>query len=75
MSLDERLAAVVTTVQQIVEESGDPSGFDAEEWVREWVNQPLRTLGGARPIEMLQTDDGLAEVVRLLRQAQAGVYG
>lgn len=76
MSMDRveaRLAAVVATVQRLVEESGDPTGFDAEAWTREWVQEPLRTLG-ARPIDLLDTDEGLAEVLRLLRQIQAGVY-
>lgn len=72
--VDERMAVVVATVQRIVEESGDPDGFDARQWVREWVHEPLRTLGGTRPIDLLQTDEGLDEVLRLLRQAQAGTY-
>lgn len=72
--LDERLATVVATVQRIVEESGDPSGFDATKWVHAWVQEPLGPLGGARPLDLLQTDEGLAKVVRLLRQIQAGVY-
>jgi uncharacterized protein (DUF2384 family) len=71
--VEERLAAVVATVQRIVEESGDPNGFDADAWTREWVHEPLRTLG-ARPIDLLQKDEGMDEVLRLLRQMQAGTY-
>lgn len=72
--VDQRLAAVVATAQRIVEESGDPRGFDAERWVRKWVREPLATLGGERPIDLLQTDKGLVAVLQLLRQMQAGVY-
>ena len=65
---------LVGLVQQIVEESGDPEGFDATAWVGQWLEQPLPALGGAKPSEYMDTNIGQDLIAQLLRQAQAGTY-
>lgn len=69
-----RLVGLVGLVQSMVEESGEPEGFDAAQWLRRWIQIPVPALGGRTPADMLGTAAGQEEVARLLRQAQAGVY-
>ncbi|MGO4505256.1 antitoxin Xre/MbcA/ParS toxin-binding domain-containing protein [Dyella sp. 2YAF14] len=65
---------LVTEVEAIVNESGDPHGFDAAAWVDNWLHQSVPALGGRTPAQHLETDDGFALLIRLLRQSQAGTY-
>ena len=51
-------ARLVGQVQAIVEESGDPQGFDAAAWLSRWLGEPLAALGGVRPLDMLDTIEG-----------------
>jgi hypothetical protein len=62
------------TVDQIVQESGDPTGFDAGRWLGGWIQVPARVLGGDRPASYLSTVTGQAFLRTLLLRAQAGVY-
>lgn len=68
------LVKLVGQVQTMVEESGDPEGFDAHEWLSSWLRRPLPAYGGAMPIDFLDTMEGQAMVSRTLAQMQAGVY-
>ena len=68
------VARLVGLVQSMVEESGNPEGFDAAEWLGRWIQAPVPALGGRTPADLLDTAAGQEEVARLLRQAQAGVY-
>ena len=61
-------------VQAVVDESGDPEGFDAAKWVRRWLQTPLPALGGKRPAEYMSTSEGRQLVSRLLAMAQSGAY-
>jgi len=73
----ERLLGVrqlVDQVQQMVEQSGDPKGFNASEWVDQWLEQSLPALGGKSPAEYMDTEAGRELVSQLLRQAQSGSY-
>lgn len=65
---------LVKLVQTIVNESGDPQGFDARQWVTKWLATPLPALGERRPIELTTTQADRELLKRLLRRAQAGVY-
>lgn len=73
----ERILAVVRLIGQadcMVQESGDPSRFDAPRWTAEWLQRPHPALGGRTPGELLDTADGRALVADLLAQQQSGAY-
>ena len=73
----ERVLGVETLigmVQAMVEESGDPSGFDAARWVSEWLSKPLPALGGETPASYMDTFEGQRLVAELLSMTQSGAY-
>jgi len=61
-------------VQQIVMESGNPEGFDAEAWLQEWLAAPLPAFGNRRPWDVLQEPEGLAVVRATLLQIQKSSF-
>jgi putative toxin-antitoxin system antitoxin component (TIGR02293 family) len=68
------MAKLIGQVQAMVEESGDPTGFDAAKWVAEWLDKPVPALDGHRPAEYMKTNEGRELVSRLLAMAQSGAY-
>jgi putative toxin-antitoxin system antitoxin component (TIGR02293 family) len=73
----ERILAVARLIGQadtLVQESGDPLGFDAPRWTAEWLQHPHPALGGRTPGELLDTSDGRTLVGDLLAQQQSGAY-
>ena len=68
------IARLVGQVQAIVEESGNPDGFDAAAWTSRWLSEPLPALGGARPLDLLDTMEGQALVSSTLAHVQGGAY-
>ncbi|KQP35911.1 hypothetical protein ASF44_19590 [Pseudorhodoferax sp. Leaf274] len=68
------MARLVGQVQAMVEESGDPEGFDAAQWLAQWMEEPLPSLGGARPSELMDTSEGQAMVSNALARMQSGAY-
>ena len=68
------IARLVIQVQQIVEQSGNPQGFDASTWVAEWLEQPLPALGGGAPAEYMHSAAGRKVVTSLLSQTQSGAF-
>lgn len=66
--------ALTAIVQRIVNESGDPVGFDARAWTLEWIHEPVPALGGARPIDYMLTAEGSALVETLVHRMQTGAY-
>ena len=68
------LAKLVGQLEAMVEESGDPEGFDALGWLSDWLREPLPALGGNRPIGFLDTMEGQAVVSQALAQMQSGAY-
>ncbi|PLC54687.1 hypothetical protein CR155_06495 [Pollutimonas nitritireducens] len=73
----ERLVAtakLIGQVQTMVEESGDPKGFDAAQWFATWLDKPLSALGGHKPAEIMNTAEGRELVSKLLSTAQSGAY-
>ena len=68
------LAKLVGQLEAMVEESGNPEGFDAPSWLSGWLREPLPALGGDRPIELLDTMEGQAVISRILAQVQSGAY-
>lgn len=73
----ERILAVVRLIGQadsMVQESGDPTAFDAAKWIAEWLQRPHPALGGRTPGELLDTADGRGLVTDLLAQQQSSAY-
>ncbi len=68
------MARLVGQVQRMVEESGQPEGFDAAAWVARWIDRPVPALGGLKPAELLDTAEGQAIVANVLSRAQTGAY-
>lgn len=68
------LAELLGQVEAMVEESGNLEGFDARTWLADWLGRPLPALGGAKPIEYLDTMKGQMLVSKLLQQMQTGAY-
>lgn len=68
------VARLVGIVQRMVEESGDPAGFDAAHWTATFLERPNHALGGQLPIEFMRTEQGHAVVERLVLNMQCGAY-
>ena len=68
------LQKLVGQLQAIVEESGDPTGFDAPAWMARWLTEPLPALGGARPADLIDTMEGQNLVASILARLQSGAY-
>ena len=67
-------AKLVGQLQAVVQEFGNPEGFDAAAWMSRWLNDPVPALGGARPIDLMDTMEGQALVSTTLAQLQSGAY-
>ena len=68
------VARLVGQVQNMVDEAGDPRGFNATAWMARWLNEPLPALGGVRPLDLLDTMESQALVSNTLAQIQSGAY-
>jgi putative toxin-antitoxin system antitoxin component (TIGR02293 family) len=68
------MAKLIGQVQTMVEQSGDPTGFDAAQWLARWLDEPLPALGGLHPAEYMDTAEGRDLVSNLLSMAQSGAY-
>ena len=65
---------LVGQVQVMVEQSGDPTGFDAAKWLGKWFERPLPALGGKCPAEYMDTSEGQQLVSSLIAKMQSGAY-
>ena len=68
------LAKLVGQLEAMIQEFGNPEGFDAAEWMSRWLNDPVPALNGARPIDLMDTMEGQALVSATLAQLQSGAY-
>jgi hypothetical protein len=65
---------LVDLVVRVVQESGDPSNFDARRWAIEWIEEFNPALGGRRPKEFLSSAEGRSIVAGLILKMQSGAY-
>ena len=49
-------------------------GFDAAQWLGQWIERPQPSLGGRRPADLLDTPTGVDLVARLLGALESGAY-
>lgn len=68
------MARLIGQVQRMVNESGDPEGFDAAVWLAEWLAEPNPALGGVPPGEYMDTAEGFNLVSDTLARMQTGAY-
>ena len=74
MELEDYIAILTKVVQRMVNESGDPVGFDARTWLLQWLLELNPALGRRRPLDVLSEPEGLNQVRGLLLCAQSGAY-
>jgi uncharacterized protein (DUF2384 family) len=72
LDADQRLRFLTREVQRIVNESGEPAGFHAGNWLQKWIREPVPALGGRCPIDLLFTPEGFDPVLTVLRRKQSG---
>jgi putative toxin-antitoxin system antitoxin component (TIGR02293 family) len=66
---------LIGQVVLIVQESGNPEGFDPGAWLSRWVDSPNPALGGVRPAEFMNRgNEGMELVSDLLAKMQSGAY-
>ena len=65
---------LIGRVQAMVEQSGDPTGFDAARWLAGWLANPMPALAGATPASYMDTFEGQKLLANLLAMSQSGVY-
>lgn len=65
-------ARLIESVKLLVEARGEPAGFDPTAWVNAWIICPLPALGGKRPADVLDSEDGVDLLIRLLEQSADG---
>jgi len=68
------MARLVGQVQAMVNQSGNPEGFNAAQWVAHWLEEPLDAIGGRKPAELMDTFEGQSIVSNLLARMQSGAY-
>ncbi|KQX96861.1 hypothetical protein ASD28_17370 [Massilia sp. Root133] len=71
------ISKLINQVKVMLAESGDPvaaAGFDVDKWLTNWLNQPMPSLGGRRPMEYMDTIEGQGQVSRLLARMQSGAF-
>lgn len=68
------LAALAGQVEVMVEESGDPEGFEPAEWLSGWMQTETPSLGWRRPLDLLDTIEGQSLISDTLARMQSGAY-
>jgi uncharacterized protein (DUF2384 family) len=74
MALEDDITTLTALVQRIVDESGEPIGFDTRSWLDHWLMVVVPALGDRRPLDVLNEPDGLEVVTSLLLRAQSSAY-
>ncbi|HVY17238.1 MAG TPA: antitoxin Xre/MbcA/ParS toxin-binding domain-containing protein [Rhodopila sp.] len=67
-------ARLVGQLEAMIEESGEPDGFDARAWMARWLTEPLPAFGGVRPADLIDTMEGQGLVASALAKLQSGAY-
>jgi hypothetical protein len=68
------ITEMAAQVQRMVEESGNPEGFDAKTWLDDWLTRPLPALGGDCAGNWLDTADRRTVIFTILACTQSGAY-
>jgi putative toxin-antitoxin system antitoxin component (TIGR02293 family) len=65
LGVEHRLARIIALAKEV---------FESEATAKDWLNRPNRALGGTKPLELLDTDAGVEQVVDLLNRIDYVVY-
>jgi putative toxin-antitoxin system antitoxin component (TIGR02293 family) len=68
------LAKLMGQLEAMIQESGDPTEFDAGTWLARWLTEPLPALGGVRPADLIDTMEGQGLVSSALAKLQSSAY-
>jgi putative toxin-antitoxin system antitoxin component (TIGR02293 family) len=71
----ERIVGFAKLVGQLgatIQDSGDPTNFDARAWMARWLAEPLPAFGGARPADFMDNMEGQGLVSAALAKIQSG---
>lgn len=68
------VSKLIGQVHDMVRQSGELKGFDAARWLADWLQQSVPALGGARPLDFMDTLEGQGMVSGLLARMQSGAY-
>lgn len=68
------LRKLIGQVEVMVRESGNPKGFNAAEWVAQWLSTPSPALLGQPPRAFMDTAEGQELVSGLIARMQSGAY-
>lgn len=50
------------------------STLESKDYAREWLQRPLRELGGRTPLQLAETEPGSREVERVLGRIEHGIF-
>ena len=67
-------AKLLGQLEAMVQDGGNPTGFDAWTWMARWLTEPLPAFGGARPADLMDTMEGQSLVSGALAKIQGGAY-
>lgn len=65
---------LISQVQRMVNESGNPEGFVAAVWLANWLKQPNPALDRISPGEYMDTAEGFNLLSDILARMQSGAY-
>ncbi len=73
---EDAMATLLVQVNAILSDSTHPLApdFDSAGWLQQWVRSPQPSLFGVAPIDLIQTEEGLARVQRILAASVTGAY-
>ena len=67
-------AKLVGQLEAMVQDSGNPTDFNARAWMARWLTEPFPAFGGVRPIDLVDTMEGQGLVSAALAKMQSGAY-
>lgn len=67
-------ADLLLLLEKILQESGNPEGFDASSWLKQWLSSPNPALNFATPNSYLGTSKGRSLVAGILEKMQSGAF-
>jgi uncharacterized protein (DUF2384 family) len=65
---------LIGQVHTMIEESGELEGFDAAQWLGQWMFKNVPALGGKTPASFMDSIAGQKILSDLLAMTQSGVY-
>ncbi len=74
MAFEDDITELTALVQCMVDESGEPTGFDARSWLDHWLTGVVPALGHRRPLDVLNEPGGMEVLRSLLLQAQYSAF-